>query len=246
MPRNLPAELAPVMARLDRRWPEADEDALRGAAGLWREFGAEADRLGRRGVAAAQRVTGENAGPAVDAFADHWRGFSGGGRGPPPAPRHAGQGGHELVQLGAPVAGHVEAGRLLVTGQVQAQRAPQGAAVDHADQGAGLLQRDDVQQLLRAVAHPAGLVDDDHALGQRDEVVLDEQLADQAELAHQPRARPGDGVEGHDGPVVRLDRGDRLGDLLLHGGLTDRHLACSPWERARTPHVRARCTKPGA
>ncbi|MFC7185180.1 hypothetical protein ACFQMG_37115, partial [Kitasatospora paranensis] len=81
MPRNLPAELAPVMARLDRAWPEADEDALRRAAGLWRDFGGEAERLGRRGAAAAQRITGENTGPAVDAFADHWRGFSGAGRG---------------------------------------------------------------------------------------------------------------------------------------------------------------------
>ncbi|WP_405012746.1 toxin glutamine deamidase domain-containing protein [Kitasatospora sp. NBC_01539] len=81
MPRNLPEELAPVMARLGRHWPEADEDALRRAACLWREFGAEAEQIGRRGVAAAQRVTGENSGPAVEAFADHWRGFSGGGRG---------------------------------------------------------------------------------------------------------------------------------------------------------------------
>ncbi|WP_030267825.1 toxin glutamine deamidase domain-containing protein [Streptomyces sp. NRRL B-24484] len=81
MPRNLPEELAPVMARLGRHWPEADEDALRRAAGLWREFGAEAERLGRRGGSAAERVTGENSGPAVEAFADHWRGFSGGGRG---------------------------------------------------------------------------------------------------------------------------------------------------------------------
>ncbi|WP_431679233.1 toxin glutamine deamidase domain-containing protein [Kitasatospora sp. KL5] len=81
MPRNLPAELAPVMARLGRHWPEADEDALRRAGGLWREFGTEAERLGRRGASAAERVTGENSGPAVEAFADHWRGFSGGGRG---------------------------------------------------------------------------------------------------------------------------------------------------------------------
>ncbi|MEW1907033.1 toxin glutamine deamidase domain-containing protein [Kitasatospora sp. NPDC085895] len=81
MPRNLPEELAPVMARLGRHWPEADEDALRRAGGLWREFGAEAERLGRRGVSAAERVTGENSGPAVEAFAEHWRGFSGGGRG---------------------------------------------------------------------------------------------------------------------------------------------------------------------
>ncbi|MFB9367530.1 toxin glutamine deamidase domain-containing protein [Kitasatospora albolonga] len=81
MSRNVPEELAPVLARLGHQWPQADEEGLRRAAGVWREFGAEADRLGRRGGDSAQRVTGENKGRAVDAFAEHWRGFAGGGRG---------------------------------------------------------------------------------------------------------------------------------------------------------------------
>ncbi|WP_354641186.1 toxin glutamine deamidase domain-containing protein [Kitasatospora camelliae] len=81
MSRKLPEELAPVLARLGQRWPEADEDGLRRAAGLWREFGAEAERLSRRGGDSAQRVTGENSGRAVEAFGEHWRNFSGGGRG---------------------------------------------------------------------------------------------------------------------------------------------------------------------
>ncbi|MER5640832.1 toxin glutamine deamidase domain-containing protein [Kitasatospora sp. NPDC002227] len=81
MSRSLPEDLVPVLAKTGHHWPEADEDALRQAAGLWREFGTEAERLGRRGNDSAQRVTGENSGRAVDAFADHWRAFSGGGRG---------------------------------------------------------------------------------------------------------------------------------------------------------------------
>ncbi|RKE19737.1 toxin glutamine deamidase domain-containing protein [Streptomyces sp. TLI_171] len=81
MSRNLPEELAPALARTGHAWPQADEDGLRGAAGLWREFGTEADALVRRGSGSAQRVSGENSGAAVDAFADHWRQFSGGGRG---------------------------------------------------------------------------------------------------------------------------------------------------------------------
>ncbi|ROR43745.1 toxin glutamine deamidase domain-containing protein [Kitasatospora cineracea] len=81
MSRNLPEELAPALARTGHAWPQADEDGLRRAAGLWREFGSEADALVTRGAASAQRVSGENKGPAVEAFADHWRQFSGGGRG---------------------------------------------------------------------------------------------------------------------------------------------------------------------
>ncbi|WP_282206040.1 toxin glutamine deamidase domain-containing protein [Kitasatospora fiedleri] len=81
MSRNLPEELAPALARTGHAWPQADEDGLRRAAGLWREFGSDADALVARGTASAQRVSGENKGRAVDAFADHWRQFSGGGRG---------------------------------------------------------------------------------------------------------------------------------------------------------------------
>ncbi|MFC9329694.1 toxin glutamine deamidase domain-containing protein [Kitasatospora sp. NPDC057015] len=81
MSRKLPEELAPVLARLGHSWPQADEDGLRQAAGLWREFAVEAERLGRRGGASAGRVTGENSGRAVEAFADHWQTFSGRGRG---------------------------------------------------------------------------------------------------------------------------------------------------------------------
>ncbi|MEV4556726.1 toxin glutamine deamidase domain-containing protein [Kitasatospora sp. NPDC049285] len=81
MSRKLPEELAPALARTGHAWPQADEDGLRQAAGLWREFGTEADRLVRRGGDSAQRVAGENSGAAVEAFAEHWRQFSGGGRG---------------------------------------------------------------------------------------------------------------------------------------------------------------------
>ncbi|OKI24312.1 toxin glutamine deamidase domain-containing protein [Streptomyces sp. CB03911] len=81
MSRKLPEELAPVLAQLGHAWPQADEDGLRRAAGLWREFATESERLGRRGGASAGRVTGENSGRAVEAFADHWQTFSGGGRG---------------------------------------------------------------------------------------------------------------------------------------------------------------------
>ncbi|MER5862327.1 toxin glutamine deamidase domain-containing protein [Kitasatospora sp. NPDC002040] len=81
MSRSVPEELVPVLARLGHEWPQADEEGLRRAAGVWREFGAEAERLSRRGGDSAQRVTGENSGQAVDAFAAHWRGFTGGGRG---------------------------------------------------------------------------------------------------------------------------------------------------------------------
>ncbi|MGK4581490.1 toxin glutamine deamidase domain-containing protein [Kitasatospora sp. HPMI-4] len=81
MSRKLPEELVPVLAKVGHHWPEADEDALRQAAALWREFGTEAERLGRRGQESAQRVTGENSGAAVEAFGRHWTDFSGGGRG---------------------------------------------------------------------------------------------------------------------------------------------------------------------
>lgn len=81
MSRNVPEELVPVLARLGHEWPQADEEGLRRAAGVWREFGAEAEQLSRRGGDSAQRVTGENSGRSVDAFAEHWRGFAGGGRG---------------------------------------------------------------------------------------------------------------------------------------------------------------------
>lgn len=81
MSRKLPDELAPVMARTGQQWPEADEDGLRQAAQVWREFGTDAEQLARRGGDSAQRVISENSGQAVDAFADHWRNFTGGGKG---------------------------------------------------------------------------------------------------------------------------------------------------------------------
>ncbi|MFJ9520907.1 toxin glutamine deamidase domain-containing protein [Kitasatospora sp. NPDC101801] len=81
MSRSVPEELVPVLARLGHEWPQADEEGLRRAAAVWREFGAEAEQLSRRGGDSAQRVTGENSGSSVEAFAAHWRGFAGGGRG---------------------------------------------------------------------------------------------------------------------------------------------------------------------
>ncbi|GAA2813959.1 toxin glutamine deamidase domain-containing protein [Kitasatospora sp. CM 4170] len=81
MSRKLPEELAPVLARTGHRWPQADEDGLRKAAGLWREFGTEAERLGKRGGDSAKRITAENSGRAVDAFEAYWRAFSGSGKG---------------------------------------------------------------------------------------------------------------------------------------------------------------------
>ncbi|MEV0535669.1 toxin glutamine deamidase domain-containing protein [Kitasatospora sp. NPDC050463] len=81
MSRKLPEELAPVLARTGHQWPQADEDGLRRAAGHWREFGTEAERLGKRGGDSAKRVTGENSGRAVEAFGEYWRAFSGSGTG---------------------------------------------------------------------------------------------------------------------------------------------------------------------
>ncbi|MEU1421143.1 toxin glutamine deamidase domain-containing protein [Kitasatospora sp. NPDC005751] len=81
MSRKLPEELAPLLARTGHQWPQADEDGLRRAAGLWRDFGVEAERLGKRGGDSAKRVTGENSGRAVDAFGEYWRAFSGRGTG---------------------------------------------------------------------------------------------------------------------------------------------------------------------
>ncbi|AUY51166.1 toxin glutamine deamidase domain-containing protein [Streptomyces sp. CB01881] len=81
MSRKLPEELAPVLARTGHQWPQADEDGLRKAAGLWREFGVEAERLGKRGGDSARRVAGDNSGRAVEAFEAYWQAFSGSGKG---------------------------------------------------------------------------------------------------------------------------------------------------------------------
>lgn len=81
MSRKLPEELAPVLARTGHQWPQADEDGLRKAAGLWREFGTEAERLGKRGGDSAKRVAGDNSGRAVEAFEAYWQAFSGSGKG---------------------------------------------------------------------------------------------------------------------------------------------------------------------
>ncbi|MFD4654599.1 toxin glutamine deamidase domain-containing protein [Kitasatospora sp. NPDC058444] len=81
MSRKLPEELVPVLARTGQQWPQADEEGLRKAAGVWREFGKEADRLTRRCGESVRRVTADNSGHAVEAFDTYWQGFSGGGKG---------------------------------------------------------------------------------------------------------------------------------------------------------------------
>ncbi|MFE4514493.1 toxin glutamine deamidase domain-containing protein [Kitasatospora sp. NPDC056783] len=81
MSRKLPEELVPVLARTGRQWPRADEEGLRKAAGVWRGFGQEADRLTRLGGESVRRVTADNSGHAVEAFGAYWQGFSGGGKG---------------------------------------------------------------------------------------------------------------------------------------------------------------------
>ncbi|MFJ9775318.1 toxin glutamine deamidase domain-containing protein [Kitasatospora sp. NPDC101157] len=81
MSRKLPEELVPLLARTGHPWPQADEDALRGAAAHWREFATEADRITRRGGESVQRVGADNSGHAVDAFAAYWRTYSDGGKG---------------------------------------------------------------------------------------------------------------------------------------------------------------------
>ncbi|MFJ9840788.1 toxin glutamine deamidase domain-containing protein [Kitasatospora sp. NPDC101155] len=81
MSRKLPEELVPLLARTGQPWPQADEEALRKAAALWREFGSEADRLTRRCGESVQRVTSDNSGHAVESFTAYWRTFSGGGKG---------------------------------------------------------------------------------------------------------------------------------------------------------------------
>nr|BFD91913.1 hypothetical protein KitaXyl93_32730 [Kitasatospora sp. Xyl93] len=81
MSRKLPEELVPVLARTGQQWPQADEEGLRKAAGVWREFGKEADRLTRRCGESVRRVTADNSGHAVEAFGAYWQAFSGGGKG---------------------------------------------------------------------------------------------------------------------------------------------------------------------
>ncbi|MGA5818693.1 toxin glutamine deamidase domain-containing protein [Kitasatospora sp. NPDC094028] len=81
MSRKLPEELVPALTRTGRHWPQADEDGLRKAAALWREFGTEADGAARRCGESVRRVTADNSGHAVDAFAAYWQAFSGGGKG---------------------------------------------------------------------------------------------------------------------------------------------------------------------
>ncbi|MEV7182883.1 toxin glutamine deamidase domain-containing protein [Kitasatospora sp. NPDC093102] len=81
MSRKLPEELVPVLARTGQQWLQADEEGLRKAAGVWREFGKEADRLTRRCGESVRRVTADNSGHAVEAFGAYWQAFSGGGRG---------------------------------------------------------------------------------------------------------------------------------------------------------------------
>ncbi|MFH8381085.1 toxin glutamine deamidase domain-containing protein [Kitasatospora sp. NPDC018058] len=81
MSRKLPEELVPLLARTGQPWPQADEEGLRKAAALWREFGSEADRLTRRCGESVQRVTADNSGHAVESFSAYWQTFSGGGKG---------------------------------------------------------------------------------------------------------------------------------------------------------------------
>ncbi|MFJ6617104.1 toxin glutamine deamidase domain-containing protein [Kitasatospora sp. NPDC091335] len=81
MSRKLPEELVPVLVRTGRQWPQADEEGLRKAAGVWREFGREADRLTRRCGESVRRVTADNSGHAVESFGAYWQTFSGSGRG---------------------------------------------------------------------------------------------------------------------------------------------------------------------
>ncbi|MFI8457226.1 toxin glutamine deamidase domain-containing protein [Kitasatospora sp. NPDC085464] len=81
MSRKLPEELVPVLARTGHPWPQADEEVLRKAAGVWREFGKEADRLTRRCGESVRRVTADNSGHAVESFGAYWQTFSGGGKG---------------------------------------------------------------------------------------------------------------------------------------------------------------------
>ncbi|MGW7444815.1 toxin glutamine deamidase domain-containing protein [Kitasatospora sp. NPDC054795] len=81
MSRKLPEELVPVLARTGQQWPQADEEGLRRAAGVWREFGKEADRLTRRCGESVRRVTADNSGHAVEAFGTYWQSFSAGGKG---------------------------------------------------------------------------------------------------------------------------------------------------------------------
>ncbi|MBO1420248.1 hypothetical protein, partial [Streptomyces sp. FH025] len=81
MSRKPPEELVPLLARTGHPWPQADEEGLRKAAALWREFAADADRLTRRAGESVRRVTADNTGHAVDAFGAYWLAFSGGGKG---------------------------------------------------------------------------------------------------------------------------------------------------------------------
>ncbi|MER7843347.1 toxin glutamine deamidase domain-containing protein [Kitasatospora sp. NPDC096077] len=81
MSRKLPEDLVPLLARTGRPWPQADEEALRTAAGHWREFAAEAERITRRGGESVRRVAADNSGHAVDSFTAYWRTLDDGGKG---------------------------------------------------------------------------------------------------------------------------------------------------------------------
>ncbi len=137
MSRNVPEELVPVLAKLDHHWPEADEDGLRRAAGVWRDFGTEAEQLGARGGASAQRVTGENSGGSVDAFADHWRGFSGGGQGYLDDARTAAETLAKAFDAAADATDHCKAGIISVLTEVAEEIKAAQAVEDKAKQALG-------------------------------------------------------------------------------------------------------------
>lgn len=74
---ELPAELRDLAVRVGVHWPEADEDAMRRSAGMWRETAKSVDALARDADATASAALGAFEGTAAEAAREHWNGFVG-------------------------------------------------------------------------------------------------------------------------------------------------------------------------
>lgn len=72
---ELPVELRGVAERTGTHWPEADEDAMREAAGAWRRAAESLDGLAANSDASAGGALAAVEGEAGRAAGRHWRGF---------------------------------------------------------------------------------------------------------------------------------------------------------------------------
>jgi hypothetical protein len=67
----LPGDLSWVLNLLGFQWPNVDEDKFREMAGDFRDLGGSVDAASAKHESAAQVLTSNNAGAAIDAFAAH-------------------------------------------------------------------------------------------------------------------------------------------------------------------------------